>query len=155
MQDTKDFNYFSSIKDDILLIYREIKKVTHKIIFNKILKHTNYTNRVIRKLINNASKQIRSLFKKYLQERIQLIQFKSAITIVLRKLSKKNYFNVKTYKSIVLLDTLNKILKFIILKRLRSVVEIYDTILNIQIKVRKYKSTNTILQLITKKIYTI
>jgi len=66
MQDTKDFNYFSSIKDDILLIYREIKKVTYKATLDKISKYTNYINKIIYKLVNNASKQIRSLFKRYL-----------------------------------------------------------------------------------------
>jgi len=131
MQDTKNFNYFFSIKDDVLLIYREIKRVTHKAILNKTLKDTNYINKVIRKLVNNALKQIRFLFKKYLQKKIQLTQFKSAITIVLRKLNKKNYFNARTYRLIALLIMLNKILKFIISKYLRSVIEVCDTILNI------------------------
>ena len=57
------------------------------------------------------------------------------------------------YKLIVLFDILNKILKFIISKRLYSAIEVYDTILNIQIETRKYKSTNIILQLIIEKIY--
>jgi len=131
MQNIKDFDYFSLIEDDVSLTYREIKRVTHKATLNKTLKYTNYTNKVIRKLVNNASKQIRFLFKRCFQKKIQLTQFKSAITIVLRKLSKKDYFNARAYKLIALLDTLNKILKFIISKRLRSVVEVYDTILNI------------------------
>jgi len=66
MQDIKDFNYFSSIKDNVLLTYREIKRVTYKTTFNKTLKYTNYTNRVMRKFVNNALKQIRSLFERYL-----------------------------------------------------------------------------------------
>jgi len=70
MQDTKDFNYFFLIKNNVLLIYREIKRVTHKATFNKTSKHINYINKVIRKFVNNALKQIRSLYKKYLQKRI-------------------------------------------------------------------------------------
>jgi len=85
----------------------------------------------MRKLANNASKQIRFLFKRCFQEKIQLIQFKSAIIIIFQKLNKKDYFNAKTYRLIVLLNMLNKILKFIISKRLYSVIEICDTILNI------------------------
>jgi len=131
MQNTKDFNYFSSIEDDALLIHREIKRVTHKAIFNKTSKHTSYTNRIIRKFVNNALKQICFLFKRYLQEEIQSTQFKSATTIILRKLNKKDYFNARAYKLIALLNTLNKILKFIISKRLRSVIEVYNTILDI------------------------
>jgi len=56
MQDTKNFNYFSSIKNNVLLIYCEIKKVTHKVILNKTSKYTNYTNKIMRKFVNNASK---------------------------------------------------------------------------------------------------
>jgi len=66
MQNIKDFDYFSLIKDNVLLIYCEIRRAMYKTTFNKILKYTNYINKIMRKLVNNASKQIRLLFKKYL-----------------------------------------------------------------------------------------
>jgi len=155
MQDTKDFDYFSLIEDNVSLTHREIRRATHKATLNKTSRYINYTNKVMRKLVNNVSKQIYSLFKRCLQKKIQSTQFKSTITIILRKSSKKDYFDARTYKLIALFDTLSKILKFIISKRLRSVVQVCDTILNIQIKACKHKSTNTILQLIIKKIHTI
>jgi len=71
MQNTKDFNYFSSIKDNVLLIYREIRRATYKTIFNKILEYIDYTNKIMRKLIDDALKQIHLLFERCLQERIQ------------------------------------------------------------------------------------
>jgi len=74
---------------------------------------------------------------------------------MLRKLRKKNYFKLLFFKLIALLNTLNKILKFIILKRLRYVVKTHNTLLNIQIKARRQRLIDKILQLITKKIYTI
>ncbi len=73
----------------------------------------------------------------------------------MQKLNKKNYFNAKIYKSIVLLNTLSKILKFIIFKHLQNIVEVCDLILNIQMRVHKYRSTDTTLQLIIKKIHII
>ena len=57
---------------------------------------------------------------------------------------KKNYFNAKIYKSIVLLDTLSKILKFIIFERLQNII---------QMRIYKQKLTDTTLQLITEKIH--
>jgi len=66
MQNTKDLNYLFLIKNDILLIYREIKRVTYKVIFDKTSKYINYTNKVIYKLVNNVLKQIYFLFKRYL-----------------------------------------------------------------------------------------
>ncbi len=74
---------------------------------------------------------------------------------MLRKLREKNYFKLLFFRLIALLNILNKILELIISKRLRYVVKTHNTLLNIQIKARRQRSINTILQLITKKIYTI
>ena len=84
----------------------------------------------MRKLVDDVSKQVRFLFERYLQENIQSIQFKNTITIILRKLDKKNYSNAKVYKSIAFLDILNKILKSIVSKHLYYIVEITNTLLN-------------------------
>jgi len=74
---------------------------------------------------------------------------------MLRKLRKKNYSKSLFFKLIVLLNTLDKILKLIILKRLYYVVKTHNILLNTQIKVRRQLLINRTLQLITKKIYTI
>jgi len=55
----------------------------------------------------------------------------------------------------VLLNTLSKVLKFIIFEHLQNVVEVCNSILNIQMRVCKHKSIDTTLQLIIKKIYTV
>jgi len=86
---------------------------------------------------------------------MQIFYFKKTITIMLRKSRKKNYSKLLFFKSIALLNILDKILKSIILKRLRYVIETHITLLSIQIRARRQRLINTILQLITKKIYTI
>ena len=50
---------------------------------------------------------------------------------MLRKSGKKNYTKLLLYKLIVLLNTLNKILKLIMSKRFRYIVEALNTFLNI------------------------
>ena len=55
---------------------------------------------------------------------------------MLRKLNKKNYTKSSLYKSIALLNTLNKILKLIILKRIQYVIKTLKTFLNTQMKAR-------------------
>ncbi len=72
---------------------------------------------------------------------------------MIQKSDKKNYFNAKIYKLIVLFNMLSKILKFIIFKHLQNIIEACNLILNIQMKACKHKLTNTTLQLIIKKIY--
>ncbi len=56
MLNTIDFKYSLSIENDVLLMHHEIKKVIYKATFNKMLKHTRYTNRIMRKLVDDASK---------------------------------------------------------------------------------------------------
>ncbi len=73
----------------------------------------------------------------------------------MQKSDKKDYFNAKIYKSIVLLNTLSKVLKFIIFKRLWNIVKMCNSILNIQMRVCKHRSTDMTLQLITEKIHTV
>ena len=145
MLNTEDFKYSLLIENDILLMHCKIKRVIYKMMLNKTLKHTEYTNKIMCKLIDDTSEQIHFLFERCLQKKIQSTQFKSVITIVMWKSDKKNYFNAKIYKSIVLLNMLSKILKFII--------EACDLISNIQMKVYKHRSTNMTLQLIIEKIH--
>ncbi len=83
---------------------------------------------------------------------MQLFYFKKTITKILRKLRKKNYTKLLFFKSIALLNILNKILKSIILKHLRYIIKTHNTLLSIQIKARRQYLINTTLQLITKKI---
>ncbi len=153
MLNTIDFKYSLSIEDDASLMHHKIKRVVYKVTSDKMSRHTRYINRIMRRLIDNTSEQIRSLFERCLQKKIQSTQFKSAVTIVMQKSDKKDYFNVKIYRSIVLLDTLSKILKFIVFERLQNVVEACNSILNIQMRVCKHRSTDTTLQLITEKIH--
>jgi hypothetical protein len=131
MQNTESFEYLLLVNNKFSLIYREIRKIIYKITSDKISEQINYTNRIIRRLINNASEQIYLLFERYFRENIQLTQFKSATTIVLRKFGKKNYFNTKIYRLIALLNILNKILKSIVSKHLHYIIEIYNIISNI------------------------
>ncbi len=79
---------------------------------------------------------MRSLFAKYINKKIQSIYFKRVVIIVLRKLDKKNCSKLFVFKLIALLNILKKVLKLIILKRLRYVIEEAKTLLDTQIKVR-------------------
>ncbi len=155
MLNTIDFEYSLSIEDDASLMHRKIKRIIYKVTFDKTSRYIRYINKIMRRLVNDMSEQIHSLFERCLQKRIQLTQFKNTVTIVMQKSNKKNYFNAKIYRTIALLDTLSKILKFIVFEHLQNVIEACNSILNIQMKAYKHKSMNTTLQLITEKIYTV
>ncbi len=73
---------------------------------------------------------------------------------MMQKLDKKDYFSAKIYKSIMLLNILSKVLKFIVFKCLQNIIKVCNLILNIQMRACKHRLTNTTLQLIIKKIHT-
>jgi len=71
MLNTENFKYSFLIENDISLMHCKIKRVVYKITFNKTSKHTEYINRIMRRLVEDALKQICSLFEKCLQKKIQ------------------------------------------------------------------------------------
>lgn len=58
MQDTKSFEYSFLIENNVLLTHHEIERIAYKTTLNKISKYTKYTNQIMRKLIDDALKQI-------------------------------------------------------------------------------------------------
>jgi hypothetical protein len=81
--------------------------------------------------------------------------FREIHIIILKKSKKKNYTNVKTYKSITLLNTLNKVLKSVIARRINDLTKAHDLLFVNQMNERKNRSCETILKLLTKQIHTI
>ena len=55
MLNTEDFEYSFLIKNDISLMHCKIKRVIYKTMLNKILKYTEYINKIMRRFINNMS----------------------------------------------------------------------------------------------------
>ena len=155
MNDTEEFVYSSSTSDGEAVTRRKIMRIVYKVSSNKASRINKIINKALRQLIRVIIKQIRSLFDRCIKEGIQSSHFKRVFIIMLRKSGKKNYTKLSSYRSIALLNTLNKMLKLIVLKRFRYAVEALSTLLNTQINARKQRSINTILQFITKKIHTI
>jgi len=116
---------------------REIIRATHKATLNKTFEISKIINRTLRQLVCVILKQIKFLFNTCIKKEMQLSYFKKTITIILRKLEKKDYLKLSSFRFIILFDTLNKMLELIILKRLRYVVKAHNTLLDIQIEIKK------------------
>ena len=155
MKDVAEFDYFSSVNDEASVTRREMMKVIYKINLNKAFEINEIINRTLRQFVRVVVEQICFFFDRCIKEGIQLSHFKKVFIIMLRKSRKKNYSKFLSYKSIALLNTLNKMLKSIVFERIRYAVETLRTFSNIQINARRQRSMNTILQFITKKIHTI
>ena len=117
MNDIEKFVYFSSTDDDEAVTCREIMKIIYKVNSNKASKINEIINKTLRQLARIIIEQIHFFFDKCIKENIQSSYFKKIFIIMLRKSDKKNYTKSSSYKLIALLNTLNKMLKSIVLKR--------------------------------------
>jgi hypothetical protein len=79
--------------------------------------------------------------------------FRETHIIILKKLDKKNYTNIKMYKSIVLLNILDKIFESIITRRINDLTKVHDFLFINQMKKRKNRNCKIILKLFTKQIH--
>ena len=131
MKNAAEFDYLSSIDDRTPMTCREIMKIIYKINSNKTFEINKIINRTLRQLVRVVVEQIRFLFDKCIKKKIQSSHFKKIFIIMLRKSRKKNYSKSSSYKSIALLNTLNKMLKSIVFKRIRYAVETLKMFLNI------------------------
>ena len=118
MKNVKEFNYFSLIDDETSMTCCEIMKIIYKINSNKTFEINEIINKTLRQLVCVVIKQICFFFDRYIKKKIQSLHFKKIFTIMLRKSEKKNYAKFSLYKSIVLLNTLNKMLKSIVFERI-------------------------------------
>jgi hypothetical protein len=75
--------------------------------------------------------------------------------ILFKKPRKNDYLNPSAYKLIILLNTLEKVLKTIIARRIRYAVKAHKLLPETQIRVKKRKLTEITLHLFTEKIYII
>jgi len=55
MLNTKNFKYSLLIENDVSLMHHKIKKVIYKMMLNKTLRHTEYTNKIMRRLVDDMS----------------------------------------------------------------------------------------------------
>ena len=81
---------------------------------------------------------------------VDLIQFCSC-----QKPGKDNYTLPGSYRPIVLLEYLRKVLERIIATKLAALAELYELLLQYQIGTRYQKGTLTALELLTEQIYTV
>jgi hypothetical protein len=112
-------------------------------------------NRVLYLLISDRSALLVRLFNAYYRLSIYPTAFKRAITVLLRKPKKEDYSDSKVYRLIALFNTLGKALEAVVAERIRFAAETYALLPDTQMGGRRMRSTETALQLIINKIYTI
>jgi hypothetical protein len=154
--DMSNFNYLNVVvKSSFLIMKNEIRQTIKRCKSNNASESNDILNRILKILVNKLMTHLMSLFRVCVALNYHSRCFRETHIIVLKKSKKKNYTDVKTYKSIALLNTLDKVLKSVIARRINDLTKIHDLLLVCQMNERKNCSCETILKLLTKQIHTI
>jgi hypothetical protein len=156
LSDISKYNYSDAVEETIELIEKnEIKKAIKRCKSNNASKSNDISNRILKILINKLISHLLNLFRVCAKQNYHSLCFKEAHIIILKKSNKKNYTNIKVYRSIAVLNILDKALKSIITQRINDLTKTHDLLLINQRSERKDRSCETTLELFTKQIHTI
>jgi hypothetical protein len=138
-----------------LIDENEIKRAIKRCKSNNASKSNDISNRVLKVFVNKLISHFLNLFRVCVELNYHSFCFKKTHIIALKKSRKKNYTNIKTYKSIALLNILDKTLKSIIAQRINDLTKTHDLLSINQMSERRNRSCETTLKLFIEQIYTI
>jgi hypothetical protein len=137
----------TSIQED------EIKQIIKRCKSNSVSESNDISNKILKILCTKIMLSLTNLFRACVTLNYHFLCFRIAHIIALKKLNRKNYSNVKTYRFIALLNTLSKILKSIITRRISSLAKAHDMLSISQMSERKNRSCETALKLLIEQIH--
>ncbi len=115
----------------------EVKQTIRRVKADKASNASDISNRVLQVNLAELISVLMSLFNACIIHKYHSKQFKKTQTIVLHKLKKSDYIDLKTYRFIALLDIMSKALKSIMIKRLSNIIKIHCMLSNAQMKIRR------------------
>ncbi len=124
LSDISTYNYSNAVDETFELINEnEIKRTIKRCKSNDASRSNDILNRVLKVLVNKLISHLLNLFRICVELNYHSFCFKKTHIMTLKKSKKKNYTNIKTYKSIVLLNTFDKALKSIIAQRISDLTK--------------------------------
>ena len=150
-------NFSYSISQECLMIITkvEIKQTISRFRVDKTSSSDEISNRILKTCFETLIVLLILLFQTCVILSYHSRVFRMTHTITLKKSRKVDYIIANVYRSIVLLNTLSKILKSIIEAKISFLTKHYKLLFETQMRVRRNKFTKTILKLLTEQIYTI
>ncbi len=156
LSDLQTFIYRSAVAETKSRIQKnEIRQAIKRCKSDSVSELDDISNKILKILCTELMLSLMSLFRVCVELNYHSRCFRIAHIIALKKLNKKDYFDVKTYKFIALLNTLNKTLKSIIARRISSLAKTHDMLFASQMSDRKSRSCETTLKLLIEQIHTV
>jgi hypothetical protein len=152
LRNIKKFYYSNAAECLVIIIENEIIRIIDRTTFDKISSSNEIMNRFIKTCSNTLTKLLISLFQICATHVYHSIVFKTVNIITLKKSRKVDYITSKIYKSIALLNIIEKVMKFIMCKKNFWLAKIHRFLLESHMNVRSNRSIETALKLLTKQI---
>ena len=122
-------------------------------IFNKTSKHDDIINRILKWINDIITSHLQRIFNVSLKMNYCSKQFRKSITITMRKSQKKIYSFAFSYRSITLLNTISKIMKFILIRRINYLAKMYNLLSRTHFDAKKNTFTKHALHYMMKHIH--
>jgi hypothetical protein len=145
--------YFLFIECSFNITKREMLKIIKRIALDKISSHDEIINKLLKICVFIMMQLFISLFIVCIQQTYYLKAFKKINIITLKKVDKRDYTISKTYRSIALLNIIEKILKFIMSKKISWITKTHRLLFDTFMRCRKSRSIETTLKLFTEQIH--
>jgi hypothetical protein len=153
--DIENSFYSSAVKCSTSITESEMIIIISRIALDKTSSLDDIINRLIKTCSSVLIKLLTSLFQICIAHAYHLITLKTVNTITLKKTRKSDYITLKAYRFIALLNTIKKVMKSIISKKILWLTKNHRLLLDSHMRMRSDKSTETILKLLTKQIHII
>ncbi len=145
--------YFRFIECSFSITKRKMLKIIRRIVLDKISNLDEIINKLFKICAFIMMQLFISLFVVCIQQTYHSKAFKKVNIITLKKVDKKDYTISKTYRSIALLNIIEKILKFIMSKKISWIAKTHRLLLDTFMRCRKRRSIETTLKLFTEQIH--
>jgi hypothetical protein len=151
-----NFNYRDIVVKTTSLISKdEIRQIIKKCKFDNVSSSNEISNRILKILIKKLFSFSTNLFRVCIEHDYYLLCFREVNIIILKKSNKNNYTDFKTYKFIVLLNTIDKTFEFIIARKINTFAKIHEMFFATQMKKRRKRICETTLKLFVEQIHMI
>jgi hypothetical protein len=147
--------YLRFIECSFSITKREMLKIIKRIALDKISNFDEIINKLLKIYVFIMMQLFISLFIICIQQTYHSKAFKKVNIITLKKIDKKDYTISKTYRSIALLNIIEKILKFIMSKKISWITKRHRLLFDTFMKCRKNRSIKTILKFFIEQIHII
>jgi hypothetical protein len=145
--------YFRFIKCSFSITKRKMLKIIKQIAFDKISNFDEIINKLFKICVFIMMQLLTWLFVVCIQQTYHSKAFKKVNIIILKKIDKRDYTTSKTYRSIALLNIIEKILKFIMSKKISWIAKTHRLLFDTFMKCRENRSIETTLKFFTEQIY--